>query len=699
MEVLSIYRQNLDTLLTNGIENNPVHPKLAGWMRKDFPNITIGTDGAKGNRQIGRLMFANAYSDIRILLFDKLEELYTKSQTGKLDVIIVSSVAGGTGSGILADITYNIRAFAKSRKWKNFRVGGCLLMPDVLFGKKEIYDDKELVAKLNANACATMKEIDYLMHSVDRGEPFVMECMDHRLSIIENIFDACMLVSGKKDEQGYIPEHNICSDTAYFLFKLACNKYIGIQDDNGKAKLLRDVFFESTEKGGYKIVNESDYRIPIREIENICEYEVFSTVYEKMLEVPVLNYSNELDIQPIFAELREFLLQKPGEEIRLPYNGLIRIGQFERPTYKMIKKGQDNLRNSMANQLRVFREESNGMARGLKSKMIDALEIILQKYMQDLGPFAVMEIIGAAGVGKCESDSGIICEIKKLGDMHKKYEPTGEFSRIIDSIKDIVAKRFFTFPSAKRETENGYYDACVKETLALERNIIMEAFDSQDVFGDVVRWLRQRAERLNEIYYPFGEDLKNAVYDLAATAKNTVGYLLKDAKQQKFLPSDYITEDRLEYARKGIINLMINHEADIDNARVVPVKQEMEKIYRDTFMGIDLYAPEKLISVAFADELPTLQDTNMMFVTVGSNEKLAQIMNRAAEAFVRGAKAKVDGKKLCILKKDWGDKLTYKRYISLPDAMPHFSEAIKLVLMCEPYNEKEESISFNSGEI
>ena len=92
MEIISIYRPNLETILANGIQNNTVHPNLANWMRPDFPTLSIGTDGAKGNRQVGRLMFSNAYEDLRILLFDKLEDAYARS-SGKLDVIIVSGVA------------------------------------------------------------------------------------------------------------------------------------------------------------------------------------------------------------------------------------------------------------------------------------------------------------------------------------------------------------------------------------------------------------------------------------------------------------------------------------------------------------------------------------------------------------------------------------------------------------------------------
>ena len=79
-ESISIYRPNLENLLVRGIKENPVHPNLANWMREDFPQINIDTDGAKGNRQIGRLMFSNAYEDMRVLLFDKLEEAHTRSR-------------------------------------------------------------------------------------------------------------------------------------------------------------------------------------------------------------------------------------------------------------------------------------------------------------------------------------------------------------------------------------------------------------------------------------------------------------------------------------------------------------------------------------------------------------------------------------------------------------------------------------------
>ena len=207
MEVISIYRPNLENILETGTAEGPVQSTIAKWMRPDFPVIPIGRDGAKGNRQIGRLMFSNAYEDMRILLFEKLDEVYNRSTSGKLDIMVISGISGGTGSGILADLTYNIRAYGRSKKWQNFRVGGCLLTPDVLFANSSIDWEKRSV--LEANAYATLKRWRSLMTLTERDEAFVFESGTHRLSIKENIFDSCMLVSGKEDDQGYLPEHVI----------------------------------------------------------------------------------------------------------------------------------------------------------------------------------------------------------------------------------------------------------------------------------------------------------------------------------------------------------------------------------------------------------------------------------------------------------------------------------------------------------
>lgn len=713
LEVISIYRPDIENVLENGIAKNPIHENLANWMDPEFPAVTIGRDGAKGNRQIGRLMFSNAYTDVRMLLFDKLQDVYDRTDSGTVDVIIVTGVSGGTGSGILSDVAYNIRAYGKAKKWNNLRVGGCLLMPDVLFGHKAVYDDTELVSRLNANGCATMKEVDYYMKLSEKDDNYTFISKNNKMVIRDNLFDACMLVSGRKDAQGYIPEGFILKDVANFLYRLASNKYVGNNDVDNDRKLLRDMFFENeghsitswkmehdddlikNSNCYYKVVSEADYHIPIREIENMCENDLFSQAYKGLYRSPFKEGNAETDIKTVLSELEEFLKEEPGVDIKLGVNGLIQYGQITKPTYKMIKKNTDGVREAFAKKMESFEKELPVIIKSLKNRLWGSLDEVISKYLKEFGPYGAIDIIGAPSAGVTDSTKGMMAEVKRLENMMKDYTPSGEYTRIIDSIKAIVAKRFFTFPSAKRETESGYFDACIKEALAAERTKIIDELDAQDLFGDTLRWLQQRAERLDEIYSQFGEDLKSSIEDLSIQGSQTVVNILKKAKRHEFLPTDYVTSRRIEKMRSGIIKFMLDNESNIDNGRVVPVKDEMEKLYRELFSGVGAYGPEKMFTVAFADKKLTEQDLNVMF---GSpiNDRRTVIMEEAAKAFVSDI---AEEQPLCVLRDDYKEKLLAKKYISVPNVMPYFSKAVKAILMASPYNEKEDSITLNPGEI
>lgn len=713
LEVISIYRPDIENVLENGIAKNPIHENLANWMDPEFPAVTIGRDGAKGNRQIGRLMFSNAYTDVRMLLFDKLQDVYDRTDSGTVDVIIVTGVSGGTGSGILSDVAYNIRAYGKAKKWNNLRVGGCLLMPDVLFGHKAVYDDTELVSRLNANGCATMKEVDYYMKLSEKDDNYTFISKNNKMVIRDNLFDACMLVSGRKDAQGYIPEGFILKDVANFLYRLASNKYVGNNDVDNDRKLLRDMFFENegysitswkmehdddlikNSNCYYKVVSEADYHIPIREIENMCENDLFSQAYKGLYRSPFKEGNAETDIKTVLSELEEFLKEEPGVDIKLGVNGLIQYGQITKPTYKMIKKNTDGVREAFAKKMESFEKELPVIIKSLKNRLWGSLDEVISKYLKEFGPYGAIDIIGAPSAGVTDSTKGMMAEVKRLENMMKDYTPSGEYTRIIDSIKAIVAKRFFTFPSAKRETESGYFDACIKEALAAERTKIIAELDAQDLFGDTLRWLQQRAERLDEIYSQFGEDLKSSIEDLSIQGSQTVVNILKKAKRHEFLPTDYVTSRRIEEMRSGIIKFMLDNESNIDNGRVVPVKDEMEKLYRELFSGVGAYGPEKMFTVAFADKKLTEQDLNVMF---GSpiNDRRTVIMEEAAKAFVSDI---AEEQPLCVLRDDYKEKLLAKKYISVPNVMPYFSKAVKAILMASPYNEKEDSITLNPGEI
>ena len=547
----------------------------------------------------------------------------------------------------------------------------------------------------------------------EKDDNYTFISKSNKMVIRENLFDACMLVSGRKDEQGYIPEGYITRDTASFLYRLASNKFIGNNDVENDRKLLRDVFFENEgysitnwkmehsdeniKKSNcyYKVVSEADYHIPIKEIENMCENDLFSQAYKGLFRSPFKEGNAEEDIKNVLTELTVFLQEEQGEDIKLAVNGLIQYGQITKPTYKMIKKNTDGLREGFAKKMENFEKELPVIIKSMKNKLWSSLDDVISKYMNEFGPYGAIDVIGAPSAGVTDSTKGMMAEVRKLEKMMKDYTPSGEYTRIIDSIKTIVAKRFFTFPSAKRETENGYFDACIKEALAAERTKLIDELDAQDLFGDTLRWLQQRAERLDEIYSQFGEDLKNSIEDLANNGDKAVGNILKKAKRHEFLPTDYVTSRRIKEMETGIIKLMLDNESNIDSGRVVPVKDEMEKIYRELFSGVGAYGPEKMFTVAFADKKLTEQDLNVMY---GSpiNDRRTSIMEEAARAFVDDIS---EEQPLCVLADGYKEKLLAKKYISVPNVMPYFSKAVKAILMAPPYNEKEDSITLNPGEI
>ena len=699
LEILSIYRPNLDDILEKGYHGQPVQDALAKWMPSDFPKIQIGTNGADANRQIGRLMFSNAYEDLRVLLFEQLEEAYTHSQNGRLDVIIVTSTCGGTGSGILSDLAYNIKAYAHSKKWTNFRIGGCLMMPDVLFSDKALRENEEKRTLLQANSFAMMDEMSRLMQAKYKGETYTFESTTHRLSMCDNIFDSCMLVSGRQDEQGYIPTGILCSDVAYFLTKLASNKFITEKTEGESVKsLLRDSFFKPSTLGYFKVINEADYRIPIREIEHICEGEIFKAVADRLKVMPPRDAAMEAEISNCFDEVRNFLNGKPGDEVNLDVKGLIHPGQFTKPAYKLIKKRMDEFTTVMPRQIENLKNDMPVIAKSVRINLATKLNEQIDKCLHAYGPFVTMNIIGARGINGIPEDTGMVAEVKELQKKLEAYEPSNEFERIIESIHAIVAKRFFAFPSAKKETENGYFDASVKSALAKERNMLMDEMNRADVLEDLIFQLRQRSEQIYDIFVPFFTDLQNAVNELAADGKRITGFLLKDAARTQFLPKDYMSEERINDMLRGLNNLMVDHENDINIEKIVPISDAMTHLYKNFLIGVGVYAPEKLIATAFADDEPTQADINMMFVAPDSPVRKA-IMNKAAKAFVEGSAAKVEKKRMCQLKDLTDSTVINKKYISLPSSMPYFSDAVESLCVQPPYNDDPSNITRNEGEM
>lgn len=138
-----------------------------------FPvhNILKGktpTEGAGQVRAISRLAFDTAVREGAMNALDKaIEELYHldgASEPQAIRVMIVSTLAGGTGSGIVLPVALYVRHFLQTRFHKNASVvRGFFLLPEIMFGNKS----PEECSSLCCNAYASMRELDSFMRRGD----------------------------------------------------------------------------------------------------------------------------------------------------------------------------------------------------------------------------------------------------------------------------------------------------------------------------------------------------------------------------------------------------------------------------------------------------------------------------------------------------------------------------------------------------
>lgn len=138
-----------------------------------FPshNILMGktpTEGAGQVRAISRLAFDEAVREGRMGALNKaIEELYFldgAAEPQAVRVMIVSTLVGGTGSGIVLPVALYVRNFLETRFHKSASVvRGFFLLPEIMFGNKS----PEEINSLCCNAYASIREMDAFMRRGD----------------------------------------------------------------------------------------------------------------------------------------------------------------------------------------------------------------------------------------------------------------------------------------------------------------------------------------------------------------------------------------------------------------------------------------------------------------------------------------------------------------------------------------------------
>lgn len=146
-------------------------PHIARWVYPHLSSKRSISEGAGQVRAYGRLAFFHNVDRVRFQLGEALKKMVSlearnvaadhglKTNSDQLNIILVGSVAGGTGSGTFLDMAYLVRQEVKQFGGTlNVNLMGFLAMPRVFGGAAAM-------GRLYANGYAALKELNHFNYS------------------------------------------------------------------------------------------------------------------------------------------------------------------------------------------------------------------------------------------------------------------------------------------------------------------------------------------------------------------------------------------------------------------------------------------------------------------------------------------------------------------------------------------------------
>ncbi|MBP8949629.1 MAG: hypothetical protein KBG73_12375 [Candidatus Promineofilum sp.] len=180
------------------------HPHMQWFPARAYlgklpPAAFVTKEGSGQIRQMGRISLfrdvsATAKSEILSRLRDAIQNMQGDvSRDRQLEIIIVSSLAGGTGAGMLIDMALLVRAQAQALVQKNYVLRGFFLLPRA-FTAGGLGEDRDMLAR----SFAAWRELDRFMIVSERFGAhqvnYSQQNSDLRLRVAQRAYDVSYLI-------------------------------------------------------------------------------------------------------------------------------------------------------------------------------------------------------------------------------------------------------------------------------------------------------------------------------------------------------------------------------------------------------------------------------------------------------------------------------------------------------------------------
>ncbi len=223
---------------------NKKYPQIGQWFRaerwlNDLPTTAFNLDDGAGRlRQFGRLAIfkdiLGQETDSRIwrALRTAVESVrVATNEDRKLEIILVGSFAGGTGSGLFIDTALILRILSQQLDIHHI-LRGFFALPSVFTTSPD--------SEMRARSFAAWRELNrFMVVNPDFPMPLIQYVLDNRTFQIrpqQRLFDACYLVDGKRENQP------IAAEAKFGAFPVMAEAISAILDDKAGTAYTQWIF-------------------------------------------------------------------------------------------------------------------------------------------------------------------------------------------------------------------------------------------------------------------------------------------------------------------------------------------------------------------------------------------------------------------------------------------------------------------------
>ncbi len=226
-EYVDISLAGMDKILSN--QKELLTPYERTWVNRNLKHSSNGI-GMGTVRQAARLALSRNYDKVRQAIQGALQNIVSvtsgqaNSKVTQVEVVLITGIGGGTGSGIFLDMCQILRSVARTATVIPVKLTGYIVMPDVSLANVSAASGME--GPIKHNAYAALKELDFWMRVKQHEVPYSMQYGNgNTVEWREPPFDYCILmsssnISGIPYKDGYMAVRNtIAENLMHYMAK------------------------------------------------------------------------------------------------------------------------------------------------------------------------------------------------------------------------------------------------------------------------------------------------------------------------------------------------------------------------------------------------------------------------------------------------------------------------------------------------